>query len=427
MTLLLESAPTLGEPVTACFKMSWPEAAEAKPVRVLTCLDVSGSMHGDKLDTAKIAAKTMGEALPKGSQFGLAAFSDRAETVLKPTEPIDAGKIDALAPQSSTNLEAGLRQTLRDHLEAPTELPTTLIVLTDGAINGGAVNTGADVLALLKEFGVEDQISLRLMGIGADYNEHFLISVTEAVPGAVFRHCDVADVAGSVGELVGLCLDTAATKMTLAVWGDDGVEVLTAHDEAEIPGYVGVGQMLFRQPVASGGTDTYFTFNLQVGALDAGAVKVHLKYKDRDGKQVVRRIQFTAPWDRFVDDALQVTEQVVRISAARAIKQSEQLAGAARKESLEAAAAMIRRSAVCAKPKIAAISANIDRMAAAADHRDFEKISKGFCSNLRTQSGAMYCSAREGETRQLFASKTGPRAASTPAGSGSFSQFFGMQ
>src|SRR5512136_113421 len=134
---------------------------------VILTMDVSGSMRAqdlkpDRLEAAKVAARSFIEKQPSGVKIGVVSFSDNAFLVQAPTndKPAILAAVNRLTPQRGTaigsalltslnavfedaNAEGGLPNSTADPTPTPTPLPqgayepAIIVLLTDGESNRG--------------------------------------------------------------------------------------------------------------------------------------------------------------------------------------------------------------------------------------------------------------------------------------------------
>ena len=134
---------------------------------VILTMDVSGSMRAqdlkpDRLEAAKVAARSFIEKQPSGVKIGVVSFSDNAFLVQAPTDDKAAilGAVNRLTPQRGTaigsalltslnavfeeaNAEGGPPNSTTDPTPTPTPLPqgvyepAIVVLLTDGESNRG--------------------------------------------------------------------------------------------------------------------------------------------------------------------------------------------------------------------------------------------------------------------------------------------------
>lgn len=150
------------------------EGGLARPLNLALVLDKSGSMQGDKIETAKAAAIEVVNQLADADTFCLVAFSATADPLVKATriagnQEAIRNRIRELKAESTTfmatALEAATDQ-LRPHIvEGAT---TAIYVLTDGQ-----VHDAANCLQLAPNI-VREGIGIRAWGIGKEYKLDFL-------------------------------------------------------------------------------------------------------------------------------------------------------------------------------------------------------------------------------------------------------------
>jgi Ca-activated chloride channel family protein len=152
------------------FALARPATVVTLPTQegtVILTLDVSGSMRAqdlkpDRLEAAKVAARSFIEKQPSGVKIGVVSFSDNAFLVQAPTDDKAAilAAVNRLTPQRGTaigsalltsldavfeeaNAEGGPPNSIADPTPTPTPLPqgvyepAIIVLLTDGESNRG--------------------------------------------------------------------------------------------------------------------------------------------------------------------------------------------------------------------------------------------------------------------------------------------------
>lgn len=146
------------------------------PVFLIFVIDVSGSMDMEnRLGLVKESLELLTGELREDDRVGVVVYSDRSRAVLDPTPASETDTImqaiNALQPEGSTNVEDGLRLGYAMAQEHKRDGENTrVIVLSDGVANVG--NTGPDAILQTIRAGVEDGITLSMIGFGmGNYND----------------------------------------------------------------------------------------------------------------------------------------------------------------------------------------------------------------------------------------------------------------
>ncbi len=148
--------------------------AVARPLNLALVIDKSGSMSGQKIETAKAAAARVVDRLANGDTFTLVAFSGEAE-VLVPACRVGeqrkdiAARISRLAPESATLLAKGMRAAVDQiGVHCREGVASSMFILTDGQ-----AQDQAECLSLAPGI-VQRGISIYAGGIGEQYDHAFL-------------------------------------------------------------------------------------------------------------------------------------------------------------------------------------------------------------------------------------------------------------
>ncbi|MHB1310350.1 MAG: vWA domain-containing protein [Limisphaerales bacterium] len=168
-----------------------PSQSRLHPAAFCVVLDRSGSMAGAPLDHAKAAAVLAVRHLRAEDHFALVVFDDQARTVI-PLQPATvrrkAGFLQAIADiqdGGSTNLTAGWMLGREELRTAPLGTPRRLLLLSDGQLNVGLVETSA--VRQIVASGIEhDRVRTSCLGFGAHYHEDLLAELARATGGQFY-------------------------------------------------------------------------------------------------------------------------------------------------------------------------------------------------------------------------------------------------
>lgn len=146
----------------------------APPLNVCLVLDKSTSMAGVRMDTVKATASQLLERLRPQDRFSVVAFSDRAEVVIPAAQNIDLEKADARirmlhaggGTEIFQGLQAGFEQIMRNFRPGQVN---QIFLITDGRTYGDE----AQCLDLAEQCAERD-IHINGLGIGREWNDHFL-------------------------------------------------------------------------------------------------------------------------------------------------------------------------------------------------------------------------------------------------------------
>lgn len=154
---------------------------EAQRVSLAVVVDCSGSMAGAKMEQARRAARALVQRLGPDDELSLVAFSEAARagplTRMTPSGRTQALEwIDALAPDGSTNISAGLEAgeaALREASGA-----RRLVLVSDGKATAGDVNRASLERRALLTHG--RGATLTAIGVGDDFDPGLMRGLAQA-------------------------------------------------------------------------------------------------------------------------------------------------------------------------------------------------------------------------------------------------------
>lgn len=152
------------------------QAADVEPgddvaLNVALVLDASGSMAGEKLRLARMAAARFVRSLRPQDRACVVSYDHEVTLVAPPAKPSEgmAKLIERIASGGSTNLHGGW-------LTGARALPAggRVILLSDGLANVGEL-TGAEAMgAAAGDFYRSHEVVTSTIGVGNDYDEHLM-------------------------------------------------------------------------------------------------------------------------------------------------------------------------------------------------------------------------------------------------------------
>ena len=140
-------------------------ARSAEQLEVVLVLDVSGSMRGEALDAAKLAARSFIDQLPQSVRVGVVAFDSETDVIAPIGTPVGdiAERIDALTVGSDTALYDALLAAEELFQSKDKSSRRVIVALTDGADSASA--TTPEIVATR----LRDRV--QLFGIGLQTGE----------------------------------------------------------------------------------------------------------------------------------------------------------------------------------------------------------------------------------------------------------------
>jgi uncharacterized protein YegL len=208
-----------------------PPAPQTRPpIRLILALDVSGSMHGEKIQTALQSASAVVQSLSAADTFGCVTFNHEARTLVPPTAMTTTGKAMArerlrqVNAAGNTNLSAAMLASFQQ--ASQDARGGRVVLLTDGCPTEGVCDP--DQLVQLAR-GARGPSSLSAFGFGRDVNPLLLLGLSESGNGNYsFIEAGEPPVAAIAAEVGGLLM-TVAAGVVVQVIPAPGVRLERAH------------------------------------------------------------------------------------------------------------------------------------------------------------------------------------------------------
>jgi len=261
-----------------------PKQTDRPPVNLAIVLDRSGSMSGEKIEKAKLAAIEALRRLSASDMFSLVVYDHSVQTIVPAQSAANSEWIEArirnIQSGGNTALFGGVSQgaaEVRKHLAA--NFIHRIILLSDGLANVGPSSPddlGRLGIALLKE-----GISVTTVGVGTDYNEDLMVNLARMSDGNTYFVESGVDLPRIFAAELGDVLSVVAKKVVLTIELPDGVRPLTIIGrEGRIKGR----RVELAMNQLYGGQKKYALLEVQVPGSKAGEQKeiarAHVKYEN---------------------------------------------------------------------------------------------------------------------------------------------------
>lgn len=200
---------------------------ERKSINIITAIDTSGSMAGDKIDYAKKSLLKLIDHLGPNDTLGLIEFTTDVRVMSEPVKMSTDNKaklksdILSLRATDSTNFSGALVTAL--DMSKNVDGDCRIIMFTDGLPNVGITNQ--DQLFGMLDSKVKKGVSITSFGYGSDHDTDLLTKISKFGGGnyAYIKNPDDALTAFAV-ELGGL-LSCYAQTLKFTIKPKDGVEI----------------------------------------------------------------------------------------------------------------------------------------------------------------------------------------------------------
>lgn len=253
---------------------------ERPPVNVALVLDRSGSMKGERIASAKAAAKIALERLNAKDIVSLVAYNHEVD-VLQPAAPLGAKsalsrKIGSLTADGRTALFAGVTSGAAEVKRNLDEARVNrVILLSDGLANVGP-STPGELAELGRKLGAEG-ISVSTIGLGLEYNEDLMQRLAAASDGNHAFVEDPEDLAGIFASEFGDALSVTAKDIEIIIECRTGYKpVRVLGREATIEG----SRIRLKLNQLQGANERYFVVELDApevskpGAADVASISI---------------------------------------------------------------------------------------------------------------------------------------------------------
>jgi Ca-activated chloride channel family protein len=215
----------------------WIDAPDAvrpttrAPMAVSLVVDTSGSMAGEKIENARLAASSLLESMVDGDVVSIYAFNQSVTEIAPPTVMSAATRsglmqrVSLLVAMGGTNMYDGMRTGVARIAQAPATHPLRRIFLiSDGIANIGPsdpVSLG-DLAARATEFGTQ----VTAIGVGFDYDQTTLSAMAIRSSGRLYHLAQPSQMASILEQEMSLLSRSVALNAYIDVAPAPGVQIV---------------------------------------------------------------------------------------------------------------------------------------------------------------------------------------------------------
>jgi Ca-activated chloride channel homolog len=164
-------------------------AAERRPLHLALVIDRSGSMAGDKLETAKASAAYLARRLAPTDRLAVVTYDDEVRLELPLTEVGHDQQLEQalhrIQPGGMTNLSGGWLKGVEQLRAVPGGIgPKKVLLLTDGLANRGV--TEPDALVAMARGACDEGVGTTTIGFGEGFDEELLTRIADVAAGNAY-------------------------------------------------------------------------------------------------------------------------------------------------------------------------------------------------------------------------------------------------
>lgn len=208
-------------------------AAARAPLDLALVLDNSGSMAGERIVAARLAAVSLLENLHEGDIVSVYAFASDVREVAPPTVVSQQSRaslierVNTIEPMGGTNLFAGLQVGEARVAQAPASHSVRrVIVISDGQANIGP--SSPQELGALAAQGTEHGAQVSAIGVGLDYDERTLGALAMSSAGRLYHLQQTSQMADILRQELQLLQTSVAADATIELEPAPGIQFLGA-------------------------------------------------------------------------------------------------------------------------------------------------------------------------------------------------------
>ena len=306
------------------------------PLAVALTIDTSGSMAGDPIAHARLAARKVVDSLVDGDILTLVTFDSQARSLLMPTEMTPSTRRRALATiaeleaSGGTALHDGVKAAEMSLLQVPDRyLVRRVVLISDGQATVGPTDTAQ--LGNLAEVGMRHGIQVTALGVGLDYDEHTLDAFAVRSSGRLYHLENSKEMSSIVASEMETLGRTTAAQAELAIVPAPGVTILGVDSVRSV---TEAGAMTIPLGVMFSGQQREVLVRVRIDDRGLGKralASVRLNYRD-PGEDGLERVHESIVRATVTDDrTLLAAHPHDRAQAIIALRQASMLAASASK------------------------------------------------------------------------------------------------
>jgi len=249
-----------------------------RKVHMAFVIDASGSMCGEKLETAKEAIiRRYQRDLDDDDMLSLVTFSDHAKIVVNSATKKSAKDVEATIRgaqcENLTNLYEGIERAVDVLSKTPSGYLRVMVIATDGIPTAG-VTDPAKIVGLVQEARQRHNITTFVYGIGDDYDLKLCDDMAKAGGGAMRHASKPGELEGLTQVLASMIKSTVAPKLMLDLIPEADVAILEAAMLAPRAMALDPGSRPWDVGMVAANDIILATFKLKIGPRPEGRRKI---------------------------------------------------------------------------------------------------------------------------------------------------------
>lgn len=362
-----------------------PPSSDRAPLNLCLCIDRSGSMSGDPIEQAKLAAIHLIRQLKKGDLVSVVAYSNQAELLAEPVDAKAGGaaliqKIQRIHADGGTGLRAGWLEAAKAIAPYQSQYGISrVLLLSDGQATDGSTPEGlAAEAAELRAAG----ITTSTYGVGHHFNEQLMTQLGQQGGGLAFYAATAEELIPYFESEFAMLSSTVGRNVTASLTAN----VVLANGEAtkgkalvveRLDTLAVVTQQSVALPALIAGAESWIALRVQVPELEAKqgvALSVDVTWEGLDGTKHSQTFEQTVVAGA---KAVETTDATVleRLKEVEAARLQREVLAEARMGNWENARSMLRGLSASAgnNAYIANVAASLEDIAMTGNLNAFSK------------------------------------------------------